>query len=89
MAPAAKKQNTTSETVKSSEPPKVDNKAKAAAEPAAVKVKVEPGSVAAVPVAAPAAPAAPADDDDDVVDFEDDDDDDDFAAGFGCDEEGA
>ena len=67
MAPAAKKQNTTSETVKSSEPPKVDNKAKAAAEPAAVKVKVEPGSVAAVPVpapvpaAAPAAPAAPAD----------------------------
>ena len=62
MAPAAKKQNTTSETVKSSEPPKVDNKAKAAAEPAAVKVKVEPGSVTAVPVAAPAAPAvAPAD----------------------------
>ena len=49
MAPAAKKQNTTSEPVKSSEPPKVDNKAKAA-EPAAVKVKVEPGSVAAVPV---------------------------------------
>ena len=59
MAPAAKKQNTTSETVKSSEPPKVDNKAKAAAEPAAVKVKVEPGSVAAVPVPAPV-PAAPA-----------------------------
>ena len=60
MAPAAKKQNTTSETVKSSEPPKVDNKAKAAAEPAAVKVKVEPGSVAAVPVPVPAAPAAAA-----------------------------
>ena len=60
MAPAAKKQNTTSESVKSSEPPKVDNKAKAAAEPAAVKVKVEPGSVAAVPVPVPAAPAAAA-----------------------------